>query len=175
MCIRDRIAAGWLCDRGPLHPLSLAALATTATLPPLFLLAAAHSLPAFLACAALFGLLTGGWVAAASPALIRYSPVILFPALHCSADCWGRTCWAPPSERSPSCAGRRAWPGRRWPALRWTTGRWAGATGLHCTDMQDRAAAILLSGGFMTASALTFGAATVYSAWRDRAALSSLA
>ena len=77
-----RIAAGWLCDRGPLHPLSLAALATTATLPPLFLLAAANSLPAFLACAALFGLLTGGWVAAASPALIRYSTLGICTESH---------------------------------------------------------------------------------------------
>ena len=140
-----RLVAGWLCDKSWLHPLSLTALAITLVLPPLFSLAVCQDFLSFLACASLFGLLTGTWVAAMSPIFIRIlGPDLLSPAFGLLTAVRGVA-----SLVGPPLAG------------------------LAIDYFSNREAAVFLSGLCMAASALAFIAATLYSAWRDIRALSS--
>ena len=140
-----RVVAGWLCDKSWLHPLSLTSLTITAVLPPLFSLSVCRSFLSFLACASLFGLLTGTWVAAMSPIFIRIlGPDLLSPAFGLLTAIRGVA-----SLVGPPLAGAAI------------------------DYFSSREAAIFLSGLCMAASALAFIAATLYSAWRDIRALSS--
>ena len=138
-----RLVAGWLCDRSWLHPLSLSSLAITAVTVPLFCLAVCNSFFTFVLCASLFGLLTGCWVAAMSPIFIR----ILGPDLLNSAFGLVTAVRGVASLVGPPIAG------------------------FAVDYFESREAAIVLSGLSMAASAATFIAATLYSAWRDIQAL----
>ena len=140
-----RLVAGWLCDKSWLHPLSLTSLTIISVLPPLFSLSVCSSFLSFLACASLFGLLTGTWVAAMSPIFIRIlGPDLLSPAFGLLTAIRGVA-----SLVGPPLAG------------------------VAIDYFSSREAAIFLSGLCMAASAITFIAATLYSAWRDIRALSS--
>ena len=110
---------------------------------PLFCLAVCNSFFTFVLCASLFGLLTGCWVAAMSPIFIR----ILGPDLLNSAFGLVTAVRGVASLVGPPIAG------------------------FAVDYFESREAAIVLSGLSMAASAATFIAATLYSAWRDIQAL----
>ena len=134
-----RLVSGWLCDRSWLHPLSLASLCILTVCLPLFCLLTCHSFISFMICASLFGLLTGGWVAAMSPIFIRtLGPDLLNSAFGLLTAVRGVA-----SLVGPPMAG------------------------FAVDYYESREAAIVLSGVCMTVSAVLFISATLFSAWRD--------
>jgi len=138
-----RIISGWLCDRAWLHPLTFTALSITFVLPPLFLFTICSTFTWFIICASLFGLLTGCWVAAMSPIFIRIlGPDLLNSAFGVLTAIRGTACLVGPPM-----------------------------AGFAVDYFDDKLASIILAGGCMSASALLFIIATLYSAWRDMRAL----
>ena len=110
---------------------------------PLFCLSICNSFLSFVVCAALFGLLTGCWVAAMSPIFIRIlGPDLLTPAFGLLTAVRGVA-----SLVGPPMAG------------------------FAVDYFESREAAIILSGICMSVSAVTFILATLYSACRDIQAL----
>ena len=140
-----RLVCGFVCDRSWLHPLSLSSLVISLVCIPLFCLAICSSVTSFIVCASLFGLLTGGWVAAMSPIVIR----ILGPDLLNSAFGLLTAIRGVASLVGPPIAG------------------------FAVDYFECREAAIILSGLCMSVSAMVFISATLYSAWRDIKALNS--
>jgi len=69
--VAGRLLAGWLCDQPWLHPLHLTRAALALSIPLPFLLAWVDHTWMFCLLAALFGFLTGQWIAATSPLLVR--------------------------------------------------------------------------------------------------------
>jgi len=67
-----RLSAGWLCDQNWLHPITITLVATTTSIVPLLLMtwSGCDSFALFLIFAALFGLLTGFWLACESPLIM---------------------------------------------------------------------------------------------------------
>jgi len=67
-----RLSAGWLCDQNWLHPITITLMATTSSTIPLLLMtwSGCDTFPEFLIFSALFGLLTGFWLACESPLIM---------------------------------------------------------------------------------------------------------
>lgn len=66
-----RLLAGWLCDQPWVHPLSLTRAALALATPIPFLLAWVDHFWMFAGLALLFGFLTGQWISATSPLLVK--------------------------------------------------------------------------------------------------------
>ena len=66
-----RILSGWLCDRPWCDPILLTTAAVSSAALPSFLFPAMSSYPLFLLLSCLYGLLTGCWISATSPLLVR--------------------------------------------------------------------------------------------------------
>jgi len=137
-----RIAAGWMSDRGLAHPLTLITFCVCSVLPPLFLLTGCHHFLSFMLCAGLFGLLTGGWVALMSPLFVRILGLpLLTPAFGLLTFFRGLAALV-----GPPMAG-------------------------YAVDyFQDRSAAVVLGGLWMSLAAFLFFVANCYSARRDNRA-----
>jgi len=69
--VGGRLLSGWLCDQPWLHPLQLTRAAIALSIPLPFLLAWVDHFWMFACIALLFGFLTGQWIAATSPLLVR--------------------------------------------------------------------------------------------------------
>jgi len=69
--VAGRLLSGWLCDQPWLHPLQLTRAALALSIPLPFLLAWVDHLWMFACVALIFGFLTGQWIAATSPLLVR--------------------------------------------------------------------------------------------------------
>jgi len=66
-----RLVAGWVCDRKWLHPATLVTVSIVGVVPPLFIFCGTTSYYVFVVMSALFGALTGSWIALMSPLFVR--------------------------------------------------------------------------------------------------------
>jgi len=66
-----RLVAGWVCDRGWLHPSSICGISMLIVSPACFVVTVASTYHVFIIMAFLFGFFTGCWVAVMSPLFIR--------------------------------------------------------------------------------------------------------
>jgi len=66
-----RLFAGWICDRHWMYPDMIVTLTIVGVVPPLFIYCATTSYPVFVVMSALFGSLTGGWIAIMSPLFVQ--------------------------------------------------------------------------------------------------------
>ena len=74
-----RILSGWLCDQPWCNPIVLTTAAVSSAALPSLLLPWVSAYPLFLLLSCMFGLLTGLWISATSPLLVRVLGLPLLP------------------------------------------------------------------------------------------------
>jgi len=123
-----RISSGWICDKPWCDPIVLTTVAVLTAALPSFLFPWVSAYPLFLLLSCMFGLLTGFWISATSPLLVRVLGLpLLPPAFGLMTAVQGAAALAGP----PLAGAATDWLGDR-------------AVALHCT------------GGLLVAAAAVF-------------------
>ena len=128
-----RILSGWLCDKPWCNPIVLTTAAVSSASLPSLLLPWVSAYPLFLLLSCMFGLLTGCWISATSPLLVRVLGLpLLPPAFGLMTAVQGAAALAGP----PLAGAATDWLDDRAVALHCTGGLLVAATGLFVVAAQ---------------------------------------